>query len=67
MLTVLQSQAATNKVITIANVIFLSAGENSNVGAPFTGYNAQFDIANDPGTPLTLEGANKIITIEDAA
>ncbi len=70
-LTVLQSQGATNKVITIANVVFLSAGENSNVEADFTGYTAQYDIANDPGTPLTLEGsgeplANKIITIENA-
>jgi len=62
-LTVKQSQGAANKVITIANVIFLSAGENSNVDADFTGYTAQYDIANDPDTPLTLEGDNKIITI----
>jgi len=66
-LTVVQSRGATSKVITIANVVFLSAGENSDVGAQYTGYSAQFDIANDPDTPLTLEGTNKIITIEDAA
>jgi len=66
-LTVLQSQGATNKVITIANVVFLSAGENSNVETDFTGYTAQFDIANDPATPLTLEGTDKIITIENEA
>jgi len=62
-LTVVQSQGATSKVITIANTVFLSAGENSDVGAQYTGYSAQFDIANDPDTPLTLEGDNKIITI----
>lgn len=65
-LTVLQSRGATNKVITISHVIFLSAGENSDVNTPFTGYTAQFDIANDPATPLTLEGTDKIITIADA-
>lgn len=66
-ITVRQSQAAANKVITIANVSFLNAGENSGVNTPFTGYSANYEVANDPDTPLTLDGANKIITIEDEA
>ena len=65
-LTIRQSQGATNKVVTIANADFNNAGSNSDAGSPFTGYNAAFDVANDAGTPLTLSGANKIITIADA-
>jgi len=60
---VAQSQGAADKTITIANVDFNNVGSNSDANAPFTGYTAAFDIANDPDTPLTLEGDNKIITI----
>ncbi len=60
---VTQGKGAADKTITIANVIFNNIGGNSDVNAPFTGYSAGFDIANDSDTPLTLEGANKIITI----
>lgn len=62
-ITLKQSQGAANKVITIANVDFNNVSGNSNADAPFTGYTATFDVANDPDTPLTLEGANKIIAI----
>jgi len=58
-----QSQGAADKVITIANVDFNNVSNSSDVNASFTGYTAAFDVANDPDTPLTLEGDNKIITI----
>ncbi len=58
-----QSQGAADKTITIANVDFNNIGSSPDVGAPFTGYTAAFDVANDAGTPLTLAGDNKIITI----
>jgi len=63
--TVVQSSSAANKVITIANVIFTNAGENSDVNAEFGSYTADFTVANDPDTPLTLDGDNKIIAIEN--
>jgi hypothetical protein len=66
-ITVKQSQAAANKIITIARASILNAGGNSDASAPFTGYNAAFEVANLVGTPLTLAGTNKIITIADAA
>jgi hypothetical protein len=66
-LTVVQSSGAANKVITIARAIFTGDSENSDVNADFGGYSVNFDVANDPSTPLTLDGTNKIITIEDAA
>ncbi|MBW8017435.1 MAG: hypothetical protein FVQ82_14745 [Planctomycetes bacterium] len=66
-LTVRQSQAATNKLITIANVDFDNVYSDSDVNSEFTGYSADFDIANVAGTPVTLDGANKIITIADVA
>jgi len=58
-----QSQGAADKTITIAKVDFNSIGSSSDVNAPFTEYTAAFDVANDADTPLTLEGANKIIAI----
>jgi len=58
-----QSQGAANKVITIANVDFNSVGSPSDVNTPFTEYVGNFDVANDPDTPLTLETVPKIIEI----
>jgi len=58
-----QGQGAADKTITIANVLFGTATSNSDVNADFTTYTAPFDVANDVGTPLTLEGTDKIITI----
>ena len=66
-ITVLQSGGATNKVITIANVIFTSLQGSPDVNADYTSYSANFEVANDPSIPLTLDGDNKIITIEDEA
>lgn len=66
-LTLATSGGATDKVITIANVIFTGAESDSNVTNEFTGYPLPFRVANAPGTPLTLAGANKLITIADAA
>ncbi len=68
-LTVAQGQGAANKVITTANVDFDSVGgnaANSARGTNYTGHTAAFDVANDAGTPLTLAGDNKIITIANA-
>jgi len=62
-ITVTQSQGAADKVITIANVSFVNVGENSDVNADFTEYTAAFEVANDPDTPLTLAGTNKILAI----
>jgi hypothetical protein len=64
-LTVTQGQGATAKTITIANADFSGFGSQSDASAPFTGFSADFDVANDAGTPLTLEGTNKIIVIAD--
>lgn len=65
-LNVAQSQAATDKVITIARADFDSLGSNADAKVPYTGYTLPFDVANDTGTPLTLAGTNKILIIEDA-
>ncbi len=62
-LTLTQSQGATAKTLTIANVDFSDLGSSSSSGPGFTGYTNSFDVANDAGTPLTLAGANPIITI----
>lgn len=64
---VTQGQGETSQVITIANVLFNNMINRSDASADFTGYTCPFDIANDAGTPLTLEGDNKIITIAPAA
>lgn len=62
-LVVTQGQGAADKTITIAGVDFDSVGDSSDVNTSFTDYTAAFSVANDAGTPLTLAGANKIITI----
>jgi len=61
-LTVKQGQGAASKTITIAGVDFDSI-EGSGGGKPFTEYTGRFAVANATGTPLTLDGTNKIITI----
>jgi len=66
-LTLGQAQGAANKIITIANADFDSVSNNSDANSPFTVYTGNFEVSNDSGTQLTLEGANKILTIEDAA
>jgi len=66
-LRVVQSAGATSKDITIARCDFGSADENEDVNQPFNDQSLAFEINNDPGTPLTLSGDDKILTIEDAA
>jgi hypothetical protein len=61
--TVRQSGGDADKVLTIANVNFLNVGENSDVNAEYTGYTLAFEVTDDPETPLTLAGTNKILTI----
>jgi len=62
-ITVAQGSGAADKVITIAGVIFGSAGGNQNVSASFTDHSLNYMVTNDAGTPLTLTGTNKILTI----
>lgn len=62
-LTVKQSQGAANKTLTIANVVFGSGEQNADVNSEYDEFNIPFMVANDPDTPLTLSGDNKIVTI----
>ena len=62
-LVVTQGGGAADKTITIAGVDFNNVGGNSDASAPFTGYNAEFEVSNDVTTQLTLDSTNKIITI----
>jgi len=66
-LTVKQSQGATAKTVTIANVVFTGIDASPSADGTYTEFSLPFVVANDTGTPLTLAGDNKIITIEDAA
>jgi hypothetical protein len=63
-----QCQGASAKTLTVAGVKFHSGGQNTS--APQHGGNAspdeftaEFEVTNDSETPLTLSGANKIVTI----
>ncbi len=60
--TIRQSSGAASKVLTIAGVIFTSVDSNSDRGNDFSDYTANFTVANDATTELTLAGANKIVT-----
>jgi hypothetical protein len=62
-LTLTQGQGGSAKVVTIAGVEFDNVGQNSSANAPITEFTANFEVANDPTTQLTLAGINKIITI----
>jgi hypothetical protein len=61
-LSIRQGQGAASKTLTIANADFNSF-DSSGGGLGFTEHTGRFDVANLTGTPLTLAGANKIITI----
>jgi hypothetical protein len=62
-LELVQSAGAAAKTLTIANVIFNSDSENSDVNADFTEYSLNYEVTNDADTPITLDGANKIVSI----
>ncbi len=62
-ITVVQSQGAADKVITIARTMFMTSGGRSDAQQGYSGYTTPFEVGNDPDTPLTLDGVNKIITI----
>jgi len=62
-LSVKQGAGGAAKTVTIANVDFNNVGRTPDANRPFTEHAANFDVANDAALPLTLEGANKIITI----
>lgn len=65
--TVVQSGGATAKTLTVAGVVFDSFGSRAASAQDFDDFTMPFRVANDTGTPLTLAGANKILTIADAA
>lgn len=66
-ITLVSSGGAANKVITIAGVRFGSGGRNLESERDFNDGQLPFRVTNNTTTPLTLTGANKIITIADEA
>lgn len=67
-LAVKQAQGVTEKILTLAGVMFTSVGHNTS--NPEAGgnpnpdeFSVPFIVANDASTPLTLAGTNKILTI----
>lgn len=66
-ITLVSSGGAANKVITIAGVRFGSGGRNLESERDFNDGQLPFRVTNNTSTPLTLAGANKIITIADEA
>jgi len=62
-LSVKQAGGATAKTLTIAGVEFTSMEQNLDVGADYNSFSLPFIVTNNVTTPLTLAGANKIITI----
>jgi hypothetical protein len=56
-----------SKDITIANVMFGSGDHQADVRGGYSANSLGFEVTNVLGTPLTLAGANKIITIADAS
>jgi hypothetical protein len=60
------SAGAVNKVVTIAGVRFGSGGRSLESEKEFNDGSLPFEVINSATTPLTLAGANKIITIADA-
>ncbi|MCE5186081.1 MAG: hypothetical protein LLF76_08155 [Planctomycetaceae bacterium] len=64
-LRVIQGAGDVDKIITIAGVRFTKMAKSS--GPKTTGHTCSYDVTNDATTPLSLAGANKILTIADAA
>jgi len=62
-LTLRQSGAAADKTLTIAGVQCLDDSSDSDANNDASGSTVNFEVTNDSGTPLTLAGANKILTI----
>lgn len=65
-LTLTSSMGAADKIVTVANVLFTGGDADSNVANDFSGYSMAYRVSNDPAMPLTLDGDNPIIAIEDA-
>ena len=62
---VVQSGGAARKEATIAGVQFTGFEKTSDANAPFSEFRCDFELCNSVGTPLTLDGANKILTLQD--
>ena len=62
-----QSQGATAQDFTIAGVQFHLIAPIADSGRPFTEYACNFEVCQSVGTPLTLDGDNKLLTIAEAS
>ncbi|MFA5554909.1 MAG: hypothetical protein WCZ89_02295 [Phycisphaerae bacterium] len=62
-LTIVQSGGAETKTVTIANAFFVSGSQSSDVNSDYSEYSLNYEVGNDPDTPLTLDGTNKVLTI----
>lgn len=62
-LTVRQGQGAANKVLTINGVDFDAVGTDPSSQEAYNNFLAVLSVANNTAAPLSLTGANKIITI----
>ena len=62
-LVVKQGAGAASKTITIAKVEFDNVGQDGSSDKDYDEFSGTYEVANDSGTPLTLSGDNKIITI----
>lgn len=62
-LVVRQAAGAADKTVTIANAVFETGDYNGAAGQTYSSSSASFSVANSLAQPLTLAGANKIITI----
>jgi len=58
---VTQSSGGSDKTVTIAGVQFET--NSSEFAGGYAGYTLPFQVTNDPDTPLTIAGANKIIAV----
>ena len=64
-LNIVQSGGAAVKELTVAGVQFTGFEKTSSADAPFSEFRCDFEVCNSAGTPLTLAGANKILTLQD--
>jgi len=62
-LTVKQCQGASDKTLTIKNVVFSGASQSANSAPGYTAYNLDFYVNGDQSSPLTLSGGSAAITL----
>lgn len=62
-LTITQSGGADDKMLTVANAFFVGGSGNSDINSDYSEYALNYQVGNDVDAPLTLDGANKVLTI----